>query len=140
MSAVYTPLFDKTQRHTHRYSTNVSGIHPATRQGRRAQLYVYIERVLAYTFSRHVSPTNLRLSFGSCRCRCIMFVLLLTYLAVFALTLLACLFACRRKGTTARAGDPCNAAQHCRCHPAGLQQKVAATHAVNHIGLQPPPL
>ena len=34
-------------------------------------------------------------------------------------------------------GDPCNAAQHCRCHPVGLQQKVAATHAVNHIGPHP---
>ena len=41
------------------------------------------------------------------------------------------------KETTARAGDPCNAAQHCRCHPVGLQQKVAATHAVNHIGPHP---
>ena len=56
-SAAYTPLFNKCQRHTHRYltnvifdkiqrythrySTNVSGIHPAIRQGRRAQLYTY---------------------------------------------------------------------------------------------------
>ena len=45
----------------------------------------------------------------------------------------ACLLAAEKE-TTARAGDPCNAAQHCRCHPVGLQQKVAATHAVNHIG------
>ena len=58
---------------------------------------MYIQRVLAYTFSRHVSPTNLRFSFGSCRFRCIIFVLLLTCLAAFALTLLVCLFACRRK-------------------------------------------
>ena len=42
-----------------------------------------------------------------------------------------------KKETTARAGDPCNAAQHCRCHPVGLQQKIAATHAVNHIGPHP---
>ena len=41
--------------------------------------------------------TNLRFSFGSWRCRCIIFVLLLTCLAAFALTLLVCLFACRRK-------------------------------------------
>ena len=27
MPAAYTPLFNKCQRHTHRYSTNVSGIH-----------------------------------------------------------------------------------------------------------------
>ena len=53
--------------------------------------------MLAYTFSRHVSPTNLRFSCGSCRFRCIIFVLLLTCLAAFALTLLVCLFACRRK-------------------------------------------
>ena len=53
--------------------------------------------MLAYTLSRHVSPTNLRFSFGSCRFRCIIFVLLLTCLAAFALTLLVCLFACRRK-------------------------------------------
>ena len=53
--------------------------------------------MLAYTFSRHVSPTNLRFSFGSCRFRCIIFVLLLNCLAVFALTLIVCLFACRRK-------------------------------------------
>ena len=98
MSAVYTPLFDKIQRHTHRYSTNISGIHPAIRQGRRAQLYTPIQR-----------------------------------LAAFAITLLVCLLAAEKE-TTARAGDPCNAAQHCRCHPVGLQQKVAATHAVNHIG------
>ena len=75
MSAVYTPLFDKVDVHS----------------------YIYIQRVLAYTFSRHVSPTNLRFSFGSCRFRCIIFVLLLTCLAAFALTLLVCLFACRRK-------------------------------------------
>ena len=42
-------------------------------------------------------PRNLRFSFGSCRFRCIIFVLLLTCLAAFALTLLVCLFACRRK-------------------------------------------
>ena len=39
----------------------------------------------------------MRFSFGSWRCRCIIFVLLLTCLAAFALTLLVCLFACRRK-------------------------------------------
>ena len=46
--------------------------------------YIYIQRVLAYTFSRQVSPTNLRFSFGSFRYRCIIFVLLLTCLAAFA--------------------------------------------------------
>ena len=50
----------------------------------------------------------------------------------------ACLLAAEKE-TTARAGDPCNAAQHCRCHPVGLQQKLAATHAVNHIGPRPLP-
>ena len=128
MSAVYTPPFDKSQQHTHRYSTkcqrhthryltNVSGIHrystkfsgilTAIRQMSAVYTplfdkvdvhsYIYIQRVLAYTFSRHVCPTNLRFSFGSCRFRCIIFVLLLTCLAAFALTLLVCLFACRRK-------------------------------------------
>ena len=66
MSAVYTPLFDKVDVHS----------------------YMYIQRVLAYTFSRHVSPTNLRFSFGSCRFRCI---------TRFAFGLLCCLrvnFAC----------------------------------------------
>ena len=29
MSAVYIPLFDKSQRHTHRYSTNASGTRTA---------------------------------------------------------------------------------------------------------------
>ena len=84
-SAAYSPLFDKCQRYTPRYST------------RSTCTAIYIQRVLAYTFSRHVSPTNLRFSFGSCRFRCIIFVLLLTCLAAFALTLLVCLFACRRK-------------------------------------------
>ena len=97
MLAVYAPLFDKIQRYTHRYSTNVSGIHPAIFDKVDVHSYLYMQRVLAYTFSRHVSPTNLRFSFGSCRFRCIIFVLLLTCLAAFALTLLVCLFACRRK-------------------------------------------
>ena len=116
-SAAYTPLFNKCQRHTHRYLTTVIGIHrystqfsgilTATRQisavytplysTRSTCTAIYVQRVLAYTFSRHVSPTNLRFSFGSCRFRCIIFVLLLTCLAAFALTLLVCLFACRRK-------------------------------------------
>ena len=84
-SAAYSPLFDKCQRYTPRYST------------RSTCTAIYIQRVLAYTFSRHVSPTNLRFSFGNCRFRCIILVLLLTCLAAFALTLLVCLFACRRK-------------------------------------------
>ena len=37
----YTPLFDKLQRHTHRYSTNVSGIHPAIRQKSAAYTHRY---------------------------------------------------------------------------------------------------
>ena len=80
-SAAYSPLFDKCQRYTPRYST------------RSTCTAIYIQRVLAYTASRHVSPTNLRFSFGSCRFRCIIFVLLLTCLAAFALTLLVC-FVC----------------------------------------------
>ena len=116
-SAAYTPLFNKCQRHTHRYSTNASGLHcystkfsgTLTAIFDKCQRYtprystkstrtaMYIQCVLAYTFSRHVSPTNLRFSFDSCRFRCIIFVLLLTCLAAFALTLLVCLFACRRK-------------------------------------------
>ena len=71
-------------------------------------------------------PTNLRFSFGSCRFRRI----------IYSVCLFACLLVAEKE-TTARAGDPCNAAQHCRCHPVGLQQKVAATHAVNHIGPLP---
>ena len=47
-SAAYSPLFDKCQRYTPRYST------------RSTCTALYIQRVLAYTFSRHVSPTNLR--------------------------------------------------------------------------------
>ena len=133
MLAVYAPLFDKIQRHTHRYIRQMSAVYTPLFDKVDVHSYIYIQRVLAYTFSRHVSPTNLRFSFGSCRFRCIIFVLLLTCLAAFALTLLVCLFAAEKE-TTARAGDPCNAAQHCRCHPVGLQQKVAATHAVNHIG------
>ena len=75
MSAVYTPLFVKVDVHS----------------------YIYIQRVLAYTFSQHVSPTILRFSCGSNGFRCIIFVLLLTCLAAFALTLLVCLFLCRRQ-------------------------------------------
>ena len=79
-SAAYTPLFNKCQRHTHRYLTNVSGIHrystkfsgilTAIRQmsavytplysTRSTCTAIYIQRVLAYTFSLHLSPTNLR--------------------------------------------------------------------------------
>ena len=33
----------------------------------------------------------------------------------------------------------CNEARHCRCHLVGFQQRVAATHAVNHIGPRPEP-
>ena len=107
MPAAHAPLFDKCQRYIHRYSTKFSSILTAIRQMSAVypplfdkvdvHSYIYIQRVLAYTFSRHVSPTNLRFSFGSCRFRCIIFVLLLTCLAAFALTLLVCLFACRRK-------------------------------------------
>ena len=107
MPAAHAPLFDKCQRYIHRYSTKFSGILTAIRQMSAVYTplfdkvdvhsYIYIQRVLAYTFSRHVSPTNLRFSFGNCRFRCILFVLLLTCLAAFALALLVCLFACRRK-------------------------------------------
>ena len=97
MSAVYTPLFDKIQRHTHRYSTNVSGIHPAIFDKVDVHSYVHTTRACVHIFATRISPTNLRFSFGSCRFRCIIFVLLLTCLAAFALTLLVCLFACRRK-------------------------------------------
>jgi len=88
---------------------------------------------------RHVVSTNFNGRFVGLWCWWVVrWLVRLTCLAAFALTLLVCLFACRRKKeTTARAGDPCNAAQHCRCHPVGLQQKVAATHAVNHIGPHP---
>ena len=97
MSAVYTPLFDKIQRHIPTAIRTMSAVHTPLFDKVGVHSYIYIQRVLAYTFSRHVSPTNLRFSFGNCRFRCIMFVLLLTYLAAFALTLLVCLFACRRK-------------------------------------------
>ena len=60
MSAVYIPLFDKSQRLTHRYSTNVSGIHPAIFDKVDVLSYILIQRVLAYTFSRHLSPTIVR--------------------------------------------------------------------------------
>ena len=75
MSAVYTPLFDKVDVHNDAHTT----------------------RACVHIVATRISPTNLRFSFGSCRCRCITFVLLLTCLAAFALTLLVCLFACRRK-------------------------------------------
>ena len=97
MSAVYTPLFDKIQRHTHRYSTNVSGIHPAIFDKVDVHSYVHTTRACVHIFATRISPTNLRFSFGNCRFRCIIVVLLLTCLAAFALTLLVCLFACRRK-------------------------------------------
>ena len=75
MSAVYTPLFDKVD----------------------VRNYVHTTRACVHIFATRISPTNLRFSFGSCRCRCITFVLLLTCLAAFALTLIVCLVACRRK-------------------------------------------
>ena len=97
MSAVYTPLFDKIQRHILTAIRHMSaGIRRAIRQGRRAQLCTY-NACLRTHFRDTYIPTNLRFSLGSCRCRCITFVLLLTCLAAFALTLLVCLFACRQK-------------------------------------------
>ena len=67
MSAVYTPLFDKTQRHTHRYSTNVSGIHPAIRQKSAAYTHRYSTNV-------SVSCRHLRVLCVS-RCFCLSFLL-----------------------------------------------------------------
>ena len=97
----------KCQRHTHRYLTNVSGIYTAIRQNSAAYTHRYSTHVSRYTprystrstcttiytynaclrthFRDTYIPPNLRFSFGSCRFRRIIFVLLV------------CLFACRRK-------------------------------------------
>ena len=85
-SAAYSPLFDKCQRYTPRYSTRSTC----------TTIYTY-NACLRTHFRDTYIPRNLRFSFGSCRFRRIIFDLLLTCLAAFALTLLVCLFACRRK-------------------------------------------
>ena len=97
MSAVYTAIRQNSAAYTHRYSANVSGIHPAIFDKVDVHSYIHTTRACVHLFATRISPTNLRFSCGSCRIRCIIFVLLLTCLAAFALTLLVCLFACRRK-------------------------------------------
>ena len=56
MSAVYTAIFDKTQRHTHRYSTNVSRIHTAIRQKSAAEQAAI--RQVRQLFDKHDKYVN----------------------------------------------------------------------------------
>ena len=86
MPAAHAPLFDKCQRYTPRYSTRSTC----------TDIYTYNARLRTHFRDTYI-PTNLRFSLDSCRFRCMIFVLLLTCLAAFALTLLVCLFACCRK-------------------------------------------